>query len=125
MSSRYAVSAHILAKWAKGTDYETDEVDIYPGQVQYYFVHSFYRGNEQITHYLAFVRWYRVAPKRFHFSVGENRSNVELWHSDFYPEGRDSILPVHLLLGRFVASAYKHKNETYVAISPLNRRYHL
>lgn len=128
ISSRYSGNAHILAKWANGE--ANDAVDTYPGQVQYFFKHTFYQLNgQQVTHYLAFVRWYRSVPsKRVYFSLGGSTpmsSDVELWQHDFLPEGRDSILPVHLLLGRFVPSSYRCKNKSYLAISPLNRRYHL
>jgi hypothetical protein len=121
LSAKHSASAYILAKWEAN-----DEVDAYPGQVQYFFTHTFYGSDgEQSTHYLAFVRWYRSIPsQRFYFSLGGNsqiHSDIELWKNEFLPESRDSILPLHMILGRFVPGSYR----SFLTVSPLNRRYHL
>jgi hypothetical protein len=80
-------------------------------------------------HYLAYIRWYRHADSenvRYHFSVDET-CNVELWRSDFYPESRDCIIPVHHILGRFVPAKYKistRRNAVeYLAVNPINRKF--
>ncbi|PKK72438.1 hypothetical protein RhiirC2_777177 [Rhizophagus irregularis] len=55
--------------------------------------------------------------------------NVELWKTDFFPESRDCIIPVHNILCRFVPAKYKissNRNATeYLAINPLNRKFHI
>ncbi|GET60903.1 hypothetical protein GLOIN_2v1786477 [Rhizophagus irregularis DAOM 181602=DAOM 197198] len=55
--------------------------------------------------------------------------NVELWKTDFFPESRDCIIPVHNILCRFVPAKYKissNRNVTeYLAINPLNRKFHI
>ncbi|RHZ48249.1 hypothetical protein Glove_554g9 [Diversispora epigaea] len=65
-SPRHQKSSYILAKFAS----EDDSINIYPGQIQFFFVHEI----KQIY-------------------------NVELWNTEFYPKSRDCIIPVHHILG--------------------------
>ena len=55
--------------------------------------------------------------------------NVELWGTEFYPEGRDCIIPVHNILSRFVPIKYKisdRKNvREYLAVNPVNRKFNI
>ncbi|PKB91951.1 hypothetical protein RhiirA5_446833 [Rhizophagus irregularis] len=54
---------------------------------------------------------------------------VELWRSEFYHESRDCIIPVHHILGWFIPVKYKISDRQnaveYLAINPINRKYHI
>lgn len=131
-SPRNIKSSFILAKFMNR---DGRSVDIYPGQVQYFFEHNIFMpftGN--LTHKLAFVRWYKPANSssiRYHFSINDDAGtcNVELWENSFYPISRDNIIPIHNILGRFVPVKYKiserSNSKEYLAIIPLNRKFHL
>ena len=132
LSFRHIKSSYVLAKFITNDG----EVDRYPGQVQYYFKHEIDLPNGRTVHYLAFIRWYRPADTaniRYHFSIDDTEEtetcNVELWKTDFFPESRDCIIPVHNILCRFVPAKYKissNRNATeYLAINPLNRKFHI
>jgi hypothetical protein len=127
MSSRHIASSYILAKFIT----DTDEVDCYPGQIQYFFKHTVNLPIGTFNHNLAYIRWYKPTNSRFHFSINdeEQTCNVELWHKDFSPEKQDCIIPVHHILGRFVPANYKISNRQnaieYLAINPINRKYHI
>ena len=108
-------------------------VDCYPGQVQYYFTHTVDLPNGPSEHFLAYVRWYEpvASPNvRYHFSAKDDDKtcNVELWNTEFYPIGRDCIIPVHHILGRFIPVNYqistRRNAKEYLAINPVNRKYH-
>jgi hypothetical protein len=126
-SPRHQKSSYILAKFAS----EDDSIDIYPGQIQFFFVHEISTNRINMeNHYLAYVRWYKKTKNRFHFSINEEQMcNVELWDTEFYPKSRDCIIPVHHILGRFVPVKYKisdRKNaKEYLAVNPINRKYNL
>ena len=109
-------------------------MDIFPGEVQFYFEHTIEFPTGTTTHKLAFVRWYLPASKqqtRFYCRTDNNddRScNVELWKYECYEAVRDSIIPVHNIYSRFVPSKFiigKRKPETYMAVIPINRQFHL
>jgi hypothetical protein len=126
MSSRHIKSSYILSKFI--TNDET--VDCYPGQVQYFFTHTINLPDGLATHFLAYVRWYKHASSekvRFYFSDDENTCNVELWNTEFYPESRDCIIPVHNILGRFIPVNYRISGrrtaKDYLAINPVNRKF--
>ncbi|RHZ71253.1 hypothetical protein Glove_261g57 [Diversispora epigaea] len=71
-SPRHQKSSYILAKFAS----ENDSIDIYPGQIQFFFVHEISTNKINMeNHYLAYV------------------------HTEFYPKSRDCIIPVHHILG--------------------------
>lgn len=127
MSLRHAKSSYILAKFIT----DDENVDSYPGQVQYYFTHTVDLPDGPVEHFLAYVRWYKPVNSsniRYYFSSGEI-CNVELWSTEFYPESRDCIIPVHHILGRFVPVNYRISNRRsareYLAINSINRKYHI
>ncbi|RHZ88696.1 hypothetical protein Glove_21g152 [Diversispora epigaea] len=126
-SPRHQKSLYILAKFAS----EDDSIDIYPGQIQFFFVHEISTNRINMeNHYLAYVRWYKKIKNRFYFSVNKEQiCNIELWDTEFYPKSRDCIIPVHHILGRFVPVKYKisdRKNaKEYLAVNPINRKYNL
>src|SRR5256884_8050631 len=53
-ASRYLRSSFIRAKFVQ----ENDSIEVFPGQVRYYFEH---KVNREI-HRLAYVRWFKLAP---------------------------------------------------------------
>jgi hypothetical protein len=128
MSGRQEKNATILAKWKAVND---DSLDIYPGEVQYYFEHTLRFPEGPRTHLLAYVKWYKNAPSsgiRFkHSFIEPEISNTELWKAEYYQESYDSLLAVHRILCR----AVKFKNiitvgkQKYLSIVPLNRRFNL
>ena len=129
MSSRHLASAFIFAKFAGGQE---GQIDIYPGQVQYYIQHALDMPDGRKTfHSLAHVRWYRPAPsssRQYHYSFhGENSvdSGIELWFDDFYEISQDSLIPVHQIAGRFVPIKVTVGRTNYLAVVPINRRFHL
>jgi hypothetical protein len=128
MSSRHVKSSFILAKFMT---FDGD-VDIYPGQIQYFFKHGINLQDHSVEHFLAYVLWYRPVPStnvRYHFSSCDGICNVELWRPEFCTERRDCIIPVHHILGRFVPVKYKISTRQnaveYLAINPINRKYHI
>jgi hypothetical protein len=130
MSSRYVKSLFILAKFMT-TD---NEVDCYPGQIQYFFKHTINLQDSPVDHFLAYVRWYQPVTSRnvrYYFSSDNDHETctVELWKPEFYPESRDCIIPVHHILGRFVPIKYKISDRRnaveYLAINPISRKFHI
>jgi hypothetical protein len=130
-SPRHIKSSFILAKFVSR---DGKSVDIYPGQIQYFFEHNIYLCSQNLTHKLAFVKWYQAANSssiRYHFSIDDDAEtcNVELWENSFYPNSRDNLIPVHNILGRFVPIKYKTSDRSnsreYLAVIPLNRKFHL
>jgi hypothetical protein len=125
MSGRHEKNATILAKWKAVND---ESVDIYPGEVQYYFEHTLRLPGRSRKHLLAYVKWYKNAPTsdiRFrHRFMEPEVSNTELWKVEYFQESCDSLLAVHRILCR----AIKYKNVTvgkqkYLSLIPLNRRF--
>ncbi|GET53653.1 hypothetical protein GLOIN_2v1775288 [Rhizophagus irregularis DAOM 181602=DAOM 197198] len=85
MSSHHVKSSFVTAKFI----IIDDDVDIYPGQVQYYFTHTVDLPNSPAEHFLAYVRWYKHAGSRnirYYFSSNNdiNTCNIELWEIGFY-----------------------------------------
>ncbi|CAG8697786.1 33107_t:CDS:2, partial [Gigaspora margarita] len=80
------------------------------------------------TYLLAYIRWYKCASSsatRFKYSfMNSEVSNTEIWKTEHYKEGYDSILPVHRILCRAIKIKYCVGNsENYISIVPLNRRF--
>ncbi|RHZ67057.1 hypothetical protein Glove_303g42 [Diversispora epigaea] len=75
-SPRHQKSSYILAKFAS----EDDSIDIYPGQIQFFFIHEISTNRINIeNHYLAYVRWYKKIKNWFYFDINqEQMCNVEL-----------------------------------------------
>jgi hypothetical protein len=127
ISGRHENNATILAKWKASND---DSVDVYPGEVQYYFEHTLRLPSGSKTHLLAYVKWYRNAPSsdiRFkHRFMEPEISNTELWKAEYYEEGCDSITAVHRILCRAVKSKnIRVGKQTYLSVVPLNRKFNL
>jgi hypothetical protein len=130
MSSRHVKSSFVTAKFIT----IDDDVDVYPGQVQYYFTHTVDLPNGPAEHFLAYVRWYKHAGSRnirYYFSSDNdiNTCNVELWCAEFYQESRDCIIPVHHILSRFIPVNYRISDQRnareYLAVNQINRKYHI
>jgi hypothetical protein len=127
ISGRHEKNATVLAKWKAFND---ETVDVYPGEVQYYFEHTLRLPEGPRTHLLAYVKWYKNAPSsdiRFkHRFMEPEVSNTELWKAEYYEEGCDFLMPVHRILCR----AIKHRNirvgkQNYISVVPLNRKFNL
>src|SRR5271169_4010793 len=127
MSSWHIRSSFVLAQFVN----QDGSVDLYPGQVQYFFTHLLQLPNGIAEHKLAYIRWYQAvnsAAVRFYFNIAET-CNVELWGTDFYPIKRECFIPVHNIYGRFVPFKYRISNRQnsreYLAVIPLNRKYNI
>ena len=75
MSSRHVKSSFVLAKFIT----EDDNVECYPGQIQYFFKYMVDLPNGPAKHFLAYIRWYQLASSkiRYYFNSGDT-CNVEL-----------------------------------------------
>jgi hypothetical protein len=131
-SARHIRSANVLSQFVLD---DGNTTDTYPGQVQFFFEHNIQLPNGNQKHYLAFVRWHKKSKDhrtRFHCQINNNDNgnicNIELWEKDFYELGRDCIIPIHNILGRFVAGTMKigKKNpKEYLTVIPINRKIHI
>ena len=130
-SPRHIKSSFILAKFINR---DGTSIDIYPGQIQYFFEHNIFLSSQNLTHKLAFVKWYKPISSssiQYYFSINDDieTCNVELWKNNFYPISRDSIIPIHNILGRFIPAKYKTSQRSnsreYLAVIPLTRKFHL
>ncbi|GET60541.1 hypothetical protein GLOIN_2v1776801 [Rhizophagus irregularis DAOM 181602=DAOM 197198] len=110
---------------------EDGTIDTYPGQVQFYFEHTIYlKNSSSLTHSLALVKWYRPAQDhrtRYFCQVDDDikSCNIELWTNGFYDMSRDSIIPVHHILGKFIKCDFNigtRKIKEYMAVIPLNKK---
>jgi len=138
-AARHEKSSYILARFVQ----DDDTVDTYPGQVQYFFEHTIYLNNKSITHSLALVKWYKPVQDlvglgkskltqshkiRYYCQVDDDdikSCNIELWSNEFYNLGRDSIIPVHSVLSKFIKSKFyvgAKELKEYMAVIPLNKK---
>ncbi|GET51246.1 hypothetical protein GLOIN_2v1776801 [Rhizophagus irregularis DAOM 181602=DAOM 197198] len=110
---------------------EDGTIDTYPGQVQFYFEHTIYlKNSSSLTHSLALVKWYRLVQDhrtRYFCQVDDDikSCNIELWTNGFYDMSRDSIIPVHHILGKFIKCNFNigtRKIKEYMAVIPLNKK---
>jgi len=128
-SSRHVKSSFVLAKFIT----DNNDVDCYPGQIQFFFTHILTLPGEssERVHNLAFIRWYnKHESSRYYFSVDDDETcNVELWSTEFFPESRDCIIPIHHIFGRFVLVTYRISDRSnarkYLAVNSVNRKYHI
>lgn len=129
-ATRHIKSSFVLAKFINR---DGNSVDTYPGQIQFFFEHSVHLSSRNLTHKLAYIKWYKPAnlASRFHFSIDDDAEtcNVELWEDSFYPSSRDNIIPIHNILGRFIPVKYKKTDRSnareYLAVIPINRKFNL
>ena len=126
-AARHEKSSYILARFVQNDE----TVDTYPGQVQFFFEHAIYLNNKSTTHSLALVKWYKPVQDhkiRYYCQVDDddiNSCNIELWSNEFYNLGRDSIIPVHNVLSKFIKSKFYvgvTKPKEYMAVIPLNKK---
>ena len=133
LAPRYKKNSHILAKFIQ----KNNLIELFPGQVQYYFEHELRLPTGVKTHRLAYVKWYRSVGNdrtRFHCRIEEEdyqSVNIELWKNDeFFDLSRDSIIPIHNIYSRFVPANFiigkkRANSKTYMAVIPINRQFHL
>ena len=81
ITSRYQKNSYILVKFIQ----ENETVDIFSGEVQFYFIHTINLPTGSKIHQLAFVKWYRPVPNpktRFYCKADDDDDdegyNVEL-----------------------------------------------
>jgi hypothetical protein len=125
-ASRYEKSSYILARFVQ----EDGSIDTYPGQVQFFFEHMIYLNNKSTTHSLALVKWYKPVQNhkiRYYCQVDDDikSCNIELWSNEFYNVSRDSIIPIHNILGKFIKCKFNvgtRKPKEYMAVIPLNKK---
>ncbi|CAB4400683.1 unnamed protein product [Rhizophagus irregularis] len=117
---------HILAQFVQ----DDGTIDTYPGQVQFFFEHTIYKSQAAV-HSLALVRWYKPVRDhkiRYYCQVDEEdikSCNIELWSNEFYGMSRDSIIPIHNILGKFIKSKFyigKKQQKEYMAVIALNKK---
>jgi hypothetical protein len=129
-SGRHIRSANVLAQFVL----DDGTTDTYPGQVQFFFEHTIYLSEGETTFSLAFIKWYEAAEdrrSRFHCQIDNDNANIcniELWKTGFYDLGRDCIIPIHNILGRFVSAKMSigRKNpKKYLSVIPINRKIHI
>ena len=95
-----------------------------------FFEHTIYLNNKSTTHSLALVKWYKPVKDhkiRYYCQVDDDdikSCNVELWSNEFYKMGRDSIIPIHNILCKFIKSEFYigKKMQKYMAVIPLNKK---
>ncbi len=126
-AARHEKSSYILARFVQNDG----TVDTYPGQVQFFFEHAIYLNNKLTTHSLALVKWYKLVQDheiRYYCQVDDNdikSCNIELWSNEFYDMSRDSIIPIHNVLSKFIKSKFyvgRKKPIEYMAVIPLNKK---
>ncbi|GBB84967.1 hypothetical protein RclHR1_11550009 [Rhizophagus clarus] len=129
-ATRHIKSSFVLAKFINR---DGNSVDNYPGQIQFFFEYSVHLSSHNLTHKLAYIKWYKLAnlTSRFHFSIDDDveTCNVELWEDSFYLSSRDNIILIHNILGQFIPVKYKKSDQSnakeYLAVIPINRKFHL
>ena len=96
-----------------------------------FFEYTIYLNNSHpSTHSLALIKWYKLAGDkkiRYHCQVDNDikTCNIELWSNEFYVMGRDCIIPIHNILGKFIKCNFnigKKKPKIYMAVIPLNKK---
>lgn len=127
-AAHHKKSSYILARFMQ----EDGTIDTYPGQVQFFFEHSIYLNNnsQPSIHSLALVKWYKPVSDhrtRYYCQVDNDikSCNIELWSKEFYEMARDSIIPIHNILGKFVKCNFsigKRNPIEYMAVIPLNKK---
>ena len=96
MPSRNIKGSFVLARFVN----QDGSVDLYPGQVQYFFTHSVNLPNQAAEHKLAYIRWFKTvnsAKIRFYFNIRDQAEtcNIELWSTEFYPIKCECIIPIY------------------------------
>ena len=113
---------------------DNETIDTFPGEVQFYFIHTIDLPTGSKMHQLAFVKWYQSAsnPKtRFYCKADDDDDegcNVEFWKNKCHKADRNSIIPIHSIYSRFVSSEFVvgiRTPKTYMAVTPINRQFYL
>ena len=79
-AARHKKSSYILARFIQ----KDGTIDIYPGQVQFFFEHTIYLNNSHpSTHSLALVKWYKLVRDhkiRYYCQVNNNVESCKALH---------------------------------------------
>jgi hypothetical protein len=121
--SRQKRSSHVLIPFPVHGAEGDEHMDKFPAVIQRIFRHEF-NGRNFI---MAQVKWFMPNPAHRHNSFPD--TNVEVWRNDFYPDTDQSLVPIHLIAGRFVAAFNFHvgrraglNNVHTVVVIPLPRK---
>ena len=132
---RHSRSSYIRAKFIQSDN----SIESFPGQIQYFFEHEVNLPEKnkltmiKQVHRLAYVRWFLPVSNyqtRFHLQITDDDQScsVELWTNDLCKSGRDSIIPVHNILDRFIPYTIEigsRKPSEHMAVIPLKRKFHM
>ena len=126
---RYIKNSYILAKFVQ----VNDTVEVFPGQVQYFFEHEVNLPGRKQIHLLACVRWFLPVSNhetRFHCRIDNDiqSCNVKIWITNFYDTSMDCIIPVHDIFGRFIPANFiigKRRPVTHMTVILIGRRFHM
>lgn len=129
MAPRYMKNSYIIAKFIT----QNENIELFSGQVQFYFEHEVRLPKGKQVHHLAFVRWFLPAQNnqiRFHCRISNDikSCNVELWQRTFYDYSRDSIIPIHHIYSQFIPTDFSvgiWNSTKYMVVIPINRHFHL
>lgn len=112
------------------TDEQTEKV--WPGQIFAFFEHTqIIPSKGSKTHKLAIIRFFRSHPHRSHFIV-DQPSPEFIWHTELWSKQMEDpvVVPVHKLVGRFVAGSYHYRHEdgrveNCLVVSPFTRKLYI
>ncbi|GET64379.1 hypothetical protein GLOIN_2v1775288 [Rhizophagus irregularis DAOM 181602=DAOM 197198] len=104
LSLRHVKSSYVLAKFIT----DDEDVNTYPGQIQYYFTHIVDFPDGPVEHFLAYVHWYKHA----------NSTNIRYYFSS------DEICNVEFVPVSYQISNRQNAKE-YLAVNPISRKYQL
>lgn len=86
-------SSYLMATWADSDGSIANEDAVpRPGRVLYYFTHQYKLNDTCKEHLFAAVCWYRD-----HFCHSLYGKPLEIWSTDYIPEGTATFLPMHKL----------------------------
>ena len=72
--------------------------DYCPGQVQYFFVHSFTLNSELCQHLFTYVLWYESHP-----NINKYGKPIQVWRKNVYQaRGPSTFIPIQRIANRFV-----------------------
>uniref|UniRef100_U9U2J6 Uncharacterized protein n=1 Tax=Rhizophagus irregularis (strain DAOM 181602 / DAOM 197198 / MUCL 43194) TaxID=747089 RepID=U9U2J6_RHIID len=150
MDVEFSFMSNLISQGLQNDSYQNlftqdnESIELYPGMVQFYFEHVLRLPTiGERTHKLAYVKWYLPVNDhqiRFYCRAeqDDDRSvNIELWKlNEFYEMSRDSIIPIHNIYSQFIPTNFtigtnnnnnnsRRKAKTYMAVVPINRKFHL
>ena len=101
-------NSYILANWAQQSLVSTDNPNDYcPGQIRYFFVHSFTLNSKLHQHLFAYVLWYEPHP-----NINKYGKPLQVWHMNMYQtQGPSTFIPIQRIANHFVFYCEEHAEE--------------